>query len=258
MKRITSLAFALLISLVLTQSAAAWGQLGHYVVGYLAQKQMKKSSLKKVNGVLGTMSIGRSGTWMDEIKSDKAYDYLYSWHFLTSDHGEFDKAIQEKGGNAYEAINQLKAELKGGNLSPEEESQKLKMLIHIVEDIHQPLHVGTGKDRGGNDEKVEYFGKSSNLHSVWDTEMIEGWNMSYTEIGDELYRRLTPTVKTNYRNSSIDDWLNEAVALRPLIYKLPENKKLSYNYGYEARDAVEERLLAASVRLAQILEEIYP
>lgn len=258
MKRITSLALALLTSLVLAQSAAAWGQLGHYVVGYLAQKQMKKSSLKKVNSVLGPMSIGRSGTWMDEIKSDKTYDYLYSWHFLTSDHGEFDAAIQEKGGNAYEAINQLKAELKSGNLSPEEESQKLKMLIHIVEDIHQPLHVGTGKDRGGNDEKVEYFGKNSNLHSVWDTELIGGWNMSYTEIGDELYRRLTPAVKSNYRNSSIDDWLKEAVALRPLIYKLPENKKLSYNYGYDTRDAVEERLLAASVRLAQILEEIYP
>jgi len=258
MKRITSLALALLMSLVLAQSAAAWGQLGHYVVGYLAQKQMKKSSLKKVNSVLGPMSIGRSGTWMDEIKSDKAYDYLYSWHFLTSEHGEFDASIQEKGGNAYEAISQLKAELKGGNLSPEEESQKLKMLIHIVEDIHQPLHVGTGKDRGGNDEKVEYFGKNTNLHSVWDTELIEGWNMSYTEIGDELYRRLTPALKSDYRNSTLTDWLSEAVALRPLIYKLPENKKLSYHYGYDTRDAVEERLLAASVRLAQILEEIYP
>jgi hypothetical protein len=257
MKRITSLAFAFLMSLILAQSAAAWGQLGHYVVGYLAQKQMKKSSLKKVNRVLGPMSIGRSGTWMDEIKSDKAYDYLFSWHFLTSEHGEFDASIQEKGGNAYEAINQLKAELKSGNLSREEESKKLKMLIHIVEDIHQPLHVGTGKDRGGNDEKVDYFGRNSNLHSIWDSGMIDGWAMSYTEIGDELYLRLTPDLRTTYRNSIMDDWLKESVALRPLIYKLPEDKKLSYNYGYDTRGAVEERLLAASVRLARILEEIY-
>ncbi len=258
MKRITSLTLILLMNLVLAQSASAWGQLGHYVVGYLAQKQMKKSSLKKVKKVLGPMSLGRSGTWMDEIKSDKTYDYLYSWHFLTSDHGEFDAAIQDKGGNAYEAINQLKTELKGRNLSPDEESQKLKMLIHIVEDLHQPLHVGTGKDRGGNDEKVEYFGRNSNLHSIWDSELIEGWNMSYTEIGDELYRRLTPEMKSGYRNSTLTNWLEEAVALRPLIYKLPESRKLSYNYGYDTREAVEERLLAASVRLAQILEEIYP
>jgi hypothetical protein len=257
MKRLISLALSLLVSFALTHSAFAWGQLGHYVVGYMAQKQLKKSTLKKVNEILGPMSIGRSGTWMDEIKSDKAYDHLYSWHYLTSEHGEFNDAIQEKGGNAYEAIKQLKAELKAGNLSPEQESQKLKMLIHIVEDIHQPLHVGTGKDRGGNDQKVEYFGKNTNLHSVWDTELIEGWNMSYTEIGEELFRRLTSEQIAAYRSSSLEDWLGEAVALRPLVYKLPENKKLSYNYGYETRDAVEERLLAASVRLAQILEEIY-
>ncbi|GAA0877400.1 S1/P1 nuclease [Algoriphagus jejuensis] len=257
MKKIVSLALCLVLSLSLSQSVLAWGQLGHYVVGYLAQKQLKKSTLKKVNTVLGPMSLGRSGTWMDEIKSDRAYDYLNSWHYLTSEHGEFNAEIQEKGGNAFEAIQQLKAELKAGNLSPEDESQKLKMLIHLVEDIHQPLHVGTGKDRGGNDEKVEYFGRSSNLHSVWDSGMIDGWSMSYTEIGDELYRRLNPGMIEAYRAATMEDWLKEAVELRPLVYNLPENKKLSYNYGYDTRDAVEERLLAASVRLAQILEEIY-
>lgn len=257
MKKIASLSLVLVLSLSFSQGVFAWGQLGHYVVGYLAQKQLKKSTLKKVNRVLAPMSVGRSGTWMDEIKSDKSYDYLYSWHYLTSEHGEFNAAIQEKGGNAYEAINQLKADLKAGNLSAEEESKKLKMLIHIVEDIHQPLHVGTGDDKGGNDVKVEYFGRNSNLHTIWDTELIEGWNMSYTEIGDELYRRLNPSMISHYKDSTVEDWLKEAVALRPLIYKLPENKKLSYNYGYDTRDAVEERLLAASVRLAQILEEIY-
>ncbi len=81
--------------------------------------------------------------------------------------------------------------------------------------------------------------------------------MSYTEIGDELYRRLTLKMIADYNEATMEDWLKEAVNLRPLVYKLPENKKLSYNYGYDTRDAVEERLLAASVRLAQILEEIY-
>lgn len=258
MKKIVSIGLCLILSFSLSQPAFAWGQLGHYVIGYMAEKQLKKSTSKKVNEILGLMSLGRSGTWMDEIKSDKAYDYLYSWHYLTSEHGEFNAAIQENGGNAYEAINRLKAELKAGDLSAEEESQKLKMLIHIVQDIHQPLHVGTGKDRGGNDEKVEYFGRSTNLHSVWDSGMIDGWSMSYTEIGDELYRRLTPTLVAVYRKSTLDDWLKESVALRPLIYKLPEDRKLSYNYGYDTRDVIEERLTAASVRLAQILEEVYP
>jgi hypothetical protein len=248
--------FAVMLSLSVTQ-ASAWGQLGHYVIGLMAERQMKKSVLTKVEKVLYPMSLGRSGTWMDEIRSDRSYDYANSWHYLTSKNGEYDPAHQEKGGDAFEAIKRLKAELKTGNLSPKEESEKLKMLIHMVEDIHQPLHVGTGEDRGGNDVRIEFFNQSTNLHALWDSGMIDRKGMSYSELADELYRRLTPEMKESYRSASMGDWLKEAVALRPLVYKLPENKKISWVYMYETNDTVEERLVAASVRLAQILEEIY-
>ncbi|MBB6326516.1 hypothetical protein FHS59_002144 [Algoriphagus iocasae] len=256
MKFNKSIVLTFIMSLMVSQ-VFAWGQLGHYLIGYMTSMQLKNSTRKKVERVLYPMSIGRSGTWMDEIKSDRAFDYVNSWHYLTSKNGEFDPSLQEKGGNAYEAIQQIKAELIAGNLTVKEEAEKLKMLIHIVEDIHQPLHVGTGEDRGGNDVKLEFFYQNSNLHSVWDSGIIDRWSMSYTEIGNELSRRLTPEMEDQYRNSTIDDWLKEAVALRPMVYKLPENMKLSYNYGYDNREIVEERLIAASVRLAMILEEIY-
>ncbi|SFU07678.1 S1/P1 Nuclease [Algoriphagus locisalis] len=254
MKKI--LTTSVFVFLVATQSFA-WGQLGHYLIGYMAEKQLKKSVRKKVEKVLYPMSIGRSGTWMDEIKSDDAFDYANSWHYMTSKNGEYDDSLQEKGGNVYAEINRIKGELKEGNLAPEKEAELLKMLIHMVEDIHQPLHVGTGEDRGGNDVKVEYFGRATNLHSVWDSGMIDGKSMSYTEIGDELYRRLNKDLIAGYRAGSMQDWLAEAVAARPAVYNLPENKKISYEYGYVNMPLVEERLIAASVRLAQIFEEIY-
>lgn len=252
-KLLTTTIFVFLIA---TQSFA-WGQLGHYLIGYMAEKQMKRSVRKKVEKVLYPMSIGRSGTWMDEIKSDHAFDYANSWHYMTSIAGEYDESIQEKGGNVYAEINRIKNELKQGNLAPEKEAEMLKMLIHLVEDIHQPLHVGTGEDRGGNDVKVEYFGRDTNLHSVWDSGIIDGKSMSYTEIGDELYRRLNKDLKKGYRAGTMKDWLAEAVAARPAVYNLPENRKISYEYGYVNMPLLEERLIAASVRLAQILEEIY-
>lgn len=252
-KLLTTTIFVFLIA---TQSFA-WGQLGHYLIGYMAEKQMKRSVRKKVEKVLYPMSIGRSGTWMDEIKSDHAFDYANSWHYMTSIAGEYDESIQEKGGNVYAEINRIKNELKQGNLAPEKEAEMLKMLIHLVEDIHQPLHVGTGEDRGGNDVKVEYFGRDTNLHSVWDSGIIDGKSMSYTEIGDELSRRLNKDLKKGYRAGTMQDWLAEAVAARPAVYNLPENKKISYEYGYVNMPLLEERLIAASVRLAQILEEIY-
>lgn len=247
---------SIFVFLIATQSFA-WGQLGHYLIGYMAEKQMKRSVRKKVERVLYPMSIGRSGTWMDEIKSDKAFDYTNSWHYLTSVQGEYDESIQEKGGNAYAEINRIKNELKAGNLEPRKEAELLKMLIHMVEDIHQPLHVGSGDDRGGNDIKLEYFGKPTNLHSVWDSGILDGKAMSYTEIGNELSRRVNKELIARYRAGGMDTWLAEAVAARPAVYNLPESKKISYGYGYFAMPLLEERLIAASVRLAQILEEIY-
>ncbi|MDR7128459.1 hypothetical protein J2X69_000791 [Algoriphagus sp. 4150] len=244
------------VFLLVTQTFA-WGQLGHYLIGYMAEKQMKKSVRKKVERVLYPMSIARSGTWMDDIKSDHAYDYAYSWHFMTSKTGEYDESIQEKGGNVYAEISRIKKELKAGKLDAKKEAELLKMLIHMVEDIHQPLHVGKGDDKGGNDVKLEYFGRATNLHAVWDSGMLDGKGMSYTEIGDELSRRITRDMIAKYRAGTMQDWVAEAVAARPSIYKLPENKKISYGYGYDNMPLVEERLIAASVRLAQILEEIY-
>ena len=227
------------------------------MIGYMADKQLKKSVRKKVESVLYPMSIARSGTWMDDIKSDHAYDYAYSWHYMTSKTGEYDESIQEKGGNIFAEINRIKSELKAGDLEPRKEAELLKMLIHMVEDIHQPLHVGTGEDKGCNDVKLEYFGKTTNLHAVWDSGILDGKGMSYSEIGDELSRRVNKKIISKYRAGTMQDWLEEAVAARPTVYKLPENRKISYAYGYESTPLLEERLIAASVRLAQILEEIY-
>ncbi|WP_339754334.1 S1/P1 nuclease [Algoriphagus aquimarinus] len=250
------LATSVFVFLLVTQTFA-WGQLGHYLIGYMTEMQLKRSVRKKVEKVLYPMSVGRSGTWMDEIKSDHAFDYAYSWHYMTSVNGEYDESIQEKGGNVYAEINRIKNELKAGNLDSQKEAELLKMLIHMVEDIHQPLHVGTGADKGGNDVKLEYFGKPTNLHSVWDSGILDGKAMSYTEIGDELSRRVKKDLIKKYRAGTMQDWLAEAVAARSSVYDLPESMKISYAYGYEYTPLLEERLIAASVRLAQILEEIY-
>jgi hypothetical protein len=261
MKKLQSLTLTLSLTLLLSMTvsqAFAWGQIGHYLIGYMAEKQMKKSTKKKVERILYPVSISRSGTWMDDIKSDRSYDYLNSWHYLISKEGEYDPSTQEKTGDAYEAILRIKAELKAGGLDSKTEAEKLRMLIHMIQDIHQPLHVGTGDDRGGNDVKLEFFNQPTNLHALWDSGMIDRQGMSYTEIGDELFRRLTTELKSKYRSNSELDWLKEAVAYRPMVYNLPENKKISYQYMYENYHIAEERMLAASVRLAQVLEEIYP
>ncbi|MBS9525501.1 S1/P1 nuclease [Litoribacter alkaliphilus] len=253
-KTITSL---FLLVCFVTQSFG-WGQNGHRVVGQLAEWHLNKKARKNIEAILRHESIPMVANWMDEIRSDNAYDHTATWHWVTIPDGEsYDREMQEAAGDAFQMLNNIIAKLKGGDLSEKEEREYLKMLIHIVGDLHQPLHVGRGDDKGGNDVRVFYFNQETNLHSVWDTKMIEGQNLSFTEIATHLNKRADAETVKRYQKASLEDWLTEAMELRPMVYDLPDNKRLSYQYNYKYYHHVEERLLAAGLRLAGLLNEIY-
>lgn len=257
MKSIRTYLIALVFLLASVQHATAWGAIGHYVIGKLAEWQMKPATVQRVEQILKQESISGVGVWMDNIRSDSNYEYTYTWHWVTTVDGEYDPEIQEKTGDAYEAFMRIKANLKKGGLSPEEERDQLRMLIHIVGDLHQPFHVGKPGDRGGNDVKVRFFNKQTNIHAVWDSDLIESKRMSYSEIAHELQKRINPDLIRKYENAGPPNWLQEAVALRPYMYDIPEDGGIGYEYIYKYYHHVEERLIAAGVRLAQVLEEIY-
>ncbi len=257
MKTTKHLTLAILMVFSFQTSSFAWGAIGHYVIGKIAEWQMKQETVKKVEAVLNQESISGVGVWMDNIRSDKKYDYTNTWHWITTVNGEYDPSIQEPTGDAYSAFLQLKENLKKGGLTPEEERDQLRMLIHIVGDLHQPFHVGKPGDRGGNDVKVSYFNKETNIHAIWDSDLIENKKMSYTEIATELQKRINGDVLKRYQAATPLDWLKEAVAIRPAMYDIPANNRIGYEYIYKHYHHVEERLMAGGIRLAQVLEEIY-
>tara|TARA_R110002049_G_scaffold93625_1_gene231320 strand:+ start:2800 stop:3570 length:771 start_codon:yes stop_codon:yes gene_type:complete len=235
-----------------------WGLTGHRVVGEIASFHLSKKTAKSIQDILGPESLAMIANWMDEIKSDPSYNKLNSWHYLTVKTGQgYDPSIQEKSGDAFGKTKMIIAALKNGELDLEEKKAYLKMLVHLVGDLHQPLHVGTGKDRGGNDEKVTYFNENTNLHTVWDSKIIDGKNLSYTELAQHLNRRINKNLINQYQNAPMDRWLKEAVDLRPIIYDLPDNSRLFYSYGYKTYPIIEERLMAGGIRLAGILNEIF-
>ncbi|MGY6742853.1 MAG: S1/P1 nuclease [Cecembia sp.] len=257
MKTTKQLTLAILLVFSINTSSFAWGAIGHYVIGKLAEWQMKPQTVQRVEAILHNESISGVGVWMDNIRSDKNYEYTYTWHWVTTADGEYDPSIQEPTGDAYAAFLQIKENLKKGGLSPQEERDQLRMLIHIVGDLHQPFHVGKPGDRGGNDVKVSFFNKETNIHAVWDSDLIEGKKMSYSEIASELQKRINPALIQQYTSKTPADWLREAAAIRPAMYDIPENNRIGYEYIYKHYHHVEERLTAAGIRLAQVLEEIY-
>ena len=241
----------------MSSSPVFWGQIGHRTIGHIADGMLTKKAKKQVKRVLGHETLAEVSTWMDEVRSDDAFDYATTWHYCTIPDGmTYETAPTQEGGDVIWAIEKITKELKEGGLSAEQEATNLKFLVHLVGDIHQPLHVGNGEDRGGNDVRVQWFGSNTNLHSVWDSRMIDGKQLSYYEFADWVNHPSAAEVKS-WQSATVRDWAIESMSYRDQVYAVPENGRLSYVYSYENFDLVKHRVLQAGVRLAGIVNEIY-
>lgn len=236
---------------------ATWGVTGHRVVGDIAENHLTPKARKKIRKILGSKSIAYYSTWMDEIRSDSLFNHTHDWHWVTiPDNSTYEEAEKNPNGDIIQTLTRLIKEIETETLNKETEARHLKMIIHLIGDIHQPLHVGNGLDQGGNQVRVKYFGSSTNLHSVWDSRMIDGSRYSYTELSHEL-NTSTKVAIESLQSTSVLDWAYESRDLRKLIYDIPENGNISYEYVYRKYYIVEKRLLEAGIRLAGLLNKLY-
>lgn len=234
-----------------------WGKTGHRIVGEIAADYLDDSAKDAVKRVLGHESMAIASTWMDKIRSDSRYEHTYDWHWVTIPDGmTYEETEKNPNGDLVAALQSIIEKLKDGNLSDEEEVEKLKMLIHLIGDLHQPMHVGTGEDQGGNDTKVEWFYEPSNLHRVWDTEMIDETKLSYTEFSTAINDPAKEQHK-RWQKGDVLDWAYETRDLRSSAYDLPDDGQIGYRYMYDHRETLDRQLLKAGVRLAGVLNEIY-
>lgn len=234
-----------------------WGKTGHRIVGKIAGDYLDTEARQAVDHLLGFESMAIAGTWMDDVRSDPRYDHTHDWHWVTIPHGmKYEETDKNPNGDLIFALNAIIERLKGNRLSEEEEAKNLKMLIHLIGDLHQPMHIGTGEDRGGNDTRVEWFYESSNLHRVWDSGMIDETKLSYTEFAEAI-NHPTKEQLVEWRQGSLLDWAYETMELRDAVYNLPGDRQLGYRYQYVHRKTLDRQLLKAGIRLAHILNEIY-
>jgi len=246
----------IIAAFLLPSFSFAWGPTGHRVTGQVAEKYLSKKAKKELDRILNHQSLAMASTWMDDIRSDSTYDHMTDWHWVTIQNGQtYDQSAKNPKGDVVATLERIIAELKSKKLSPAEEVERIKMLIHLVGDIHQPLHVGGGNDRGGNDVKVQWFRTDSNLHRVWDSDMIDDTRLSYTELAASLEIPTSGQILL-WQKSSVRDWANESMSFRKQVYDYGQGK-LGYEYSYHYFSIVRARLLQAGVRLAGILNEIY-
>lgn len=261
MKKSIYLILVFLFTLQVTE-ALAWGTTGHRVVSEIAERNLTKKSKRELAKIIGKQQLAYWANWPDFLKSDSAWKFADSWHYINLDANidreAFDNTLaQSTEKNLYKRTLLLIDELKNGNLSLEEKQQKLYFLIHLIGDAHQPLHLGRPEDLGGNRVKVEWFRKSTNLHSLWDSALVDFDKYSYTEYATVLdvhdKKHNTEIVK-----GSLEDWLYDSYTLANKLYdSVEDNQSLSYRYHYDFKDDVESQLLKGGLRLAKVLNEIF-
>jgi hypothetical protein len=243
--------------------AMAWGVLGHRIVGEIADRHLTTRAKAEIRKILGTESIAISSNWADFIRSDSAYNYISPWHYINLDKGQTREQIlthlkNDTATDIYTRMNFLVKELKKGQLSREKKRMYLRLLIHFVGDVHQPLHTGRKEDLGGNRVRVSWFNTPTNLHAVWDESLINFQQLSYTEYTAAI-NHTTLKQRQDWQKQPMSEWIWESYQIAEQLY--PEitkaDQRLGYEYNFRHIETVNHRLLKGGVRLAGLLNSIY-
>ena len=244
--------------------ALAWGKTGHRVAAAIADAQLSGLARAHVKEILGQAeSLDEAANWPDEMRSDPAPFWQKTstpWHYVTLNGVIYDHAPPQ--GDALEALNKYSAILRDPNASLADKQTALRFVVHIVGDLHQPLHVGKCCDKGGNDVKVKWFGRDLNLHSVWDSALVDEQQLSFTEMTAKLQRHTSNADVIRWWDVNPRDWMSESAQFRDTIYPQPSSDpkkvpELSYSYVYQNTPIMELRLKQAGVRLAAYLNALY-
>lgn len=261
MKERISVWFIVMI-FILPLDLFAWGVLGHRVTGGIAEHYLNAKARVELKKLLGNESVAMTSNWADFIKSDRSYDYLSSWHYVNIRGGLSQDEVMrflknDTGTDLFTKINFLVRELKSKNLLRERQIFYLKLLIHFVGDAHQPMHVGQPEDRGGNSIKLYWFGTPTNLHRIWDEQLVEFQQLSYTEHIAAI-NFVSPAQKQKWQRQPTAEWIYESYQVAQKLYtEVKPEDKLTYNYNYSHVNIMNHQLLKGGVRLAGLLNELF-
>ena len=244
---------------VVHSNEEVWGQTGHRVVGQIAEAYLSKKAKKEINRLLDGHSLAFASTIADEIKSDRAYDSFGPWHYVNYEMGgHYDPTNADEGGDIVYGIQKSVEVLESESSSDADKRFYLKLLIHFIGDLHQPLHVGRAEDQGGNRIQVSWFSRTSNLHRVWDSDLIDGYSMGYDELAQELLRSTTKEEHAALAKGTYLDWVEESHQIVERIYaSASSGDRLGYRYTYDFNPLLFEQLAKGGIRLAKVLNELF-
>lgn len=238
-----------------------WGAHGHRIVAAIAERHMLPATRQRVAALLGPYPLARFGEWGDKYRASPEGEHTAPWHYVNIPDGESYRATPfTEPRDIIEAL-QLQERILADTARPaDERARALKLLVHFIADVHQPMHVGRAEDRGGNLVQVRWFGEPTNLHTVWDSHLLDHQGLSYTEYVALLDFASAADI-AEWQRSDYVVWASESMALRASVYELPQANagqapNLSWDYADRMTPILERRLLQAGIRLAGVLNRV--
>ena len=262
-------AFTLVIVVMATWGSAVawgWGFTGHRIAGQIAADRLNPHARQAIADLLGPKdTLSNASTWADTVR--KEHPEAATWHYVNVPitEAKYDLKYEDPKGGVVSKIGEFQKILGDPNAPRLQRQEALKFLIHFVEDMHQPVHVGHRDDRGGNNLQVQFFDKGSNLHRVWDTDLIEHDKHSVPDYVRTLEARISPELATEWTRGTVEDWANESLMIAKKAYLQPgtttelrPGAKLGQSYYQANLPIAEQRLAQSGVRLASLLNLIFP
>ncbi|WP_345952928.1 S1/P1 nuclease [Mucilaginibacter sp. PAMB04168] len=234
----------------------SWGFKGHRAVATIAQHHITSNTAYTVSAYLKGEQMDEVSTWADENRDPKTAP----WHYINLPLGlsrnAFVKAVQESDNNVYTAILKTEATLRDLNASTEAKNEALKYLIHLVGDAHQPMHVSRKEDKGGNTIQLRFDNKGTNLHSLWDSKLIDHEGLSQEDIVKN-YDTATPAEIKKWEADSPIEWLWESYQITTELYaNAKPGQNIDEVYYQKYIRVIRKRIDQAGIRLAGELNRV--
>lgn len=251
--------FLMVVLSVIPIVSKAWGQKGHDVIANIASRHLTSVTAEIVDSIFEGKSMVYWANWLDNASHTPAYDYTRTWHYKNIDFGyDYSDAPLNPKGDVVTALNEEVRLLLSRDFSASEGKTALKIVIHLMGDLHQPMHAGRLSDLGGNRHTVSFFDTETNLHSVWDSRVLEsGHKWSYTEWTDQIDRATVNEI-SEMIEGSISGWFRQTWEIASDVYsQTPENSIVAYDYIAGWTPTIELQFLRGGLRLAHVLNYVF-
>jgi len=247
----------------------AWGEAGHRIVAMIAERNISPDTQLRINQILGNgVKLAAVANFADEVRDD--FPKTYNFHFvdIPIDDDVTDDVYKpsrdckwnpQKGDCVLAALRRYRDQVLSPGSNAEKRAFALKFIVHLVGDMHQPLHCAEkNNDFGGGGVSVRWFNNPTNLHKVWDTRIIGRPQLSDDVFVQGLINGSTAQEMEAMRGGNILRWALESHQLAAeYAYDIPANHKLGQDYYNRNWPIVHRQLLRGGMRLARVLDWLF-